>query len=72
MLLRKKTTHKTKVLDCLNRAGMRGVPNHELAKQSVGGFRFSEYIRQLRKEGHDIITYRVSGSTFKYAILEKK
>jgi hypothetical protein len=67
-----KKPHKLLVLERLNKAGMTGVFNYELAEQRVGGFRFSEYVRQLRQDGHNIVTYRVSGSTFKYAILEKE
>lgn len=72
MLLKKSKPHGEKVLNQLKKSGKYGVFGHDLAKQNVGGWRFGEYIRQLRSKGHVIDTVRISGNTTKYYLRTEK
>lgn len=64
--------HKGRVLQILKEAGKIGVENWVLAEQRYGGFRFGEYIRQLREEGWHIETDRRTKGTFTYILKNPK
>lgn len=66
LFTQKKISHETRVLRALKLAGKHGLFGDELARASVGGHRFGEYIRSLRADGHHIITERVKGARHKY------
>lgn len=66
------STHKFRVLAILKKAGKKGVANYYLAQQEYGGFRFGEYIRQLRTEGWHIDTKRKTAGTYVYVLKNPK
>lgn len=59
-------THTSRILKHLKRCGDHGAWTHELARQSIGGHRFSAYIADLRKEGHNISRIRITNYESKY------
>lgn len=68
----KRPTHRLRVLAVLKEAGKQGVANYYLAQQQYGGFRFGEYIRQLRVEGWHIKVLRRTQGTFIYILTNPK
>lgn len=61
MLFKTKLTNEAKVLQALKKAGRYGLWGDELVK--VGTHRFSEYVRSLRADGHNIDCVRINGTT---------
>lgn len=68
MLLLHKTvkTHEQRIMEALKKAGHFGMWTRDLAKPNCGGHRFSAYIRDLRKDGHNISRVRISNYESKY------
>jgi predicted nucleotide-binding protein (sugar kinase/HSP70/actin superfamily) len=64
-------SHEARILEALKQAGHYGLWTHELSKQTIGGHRFSEYIRMLRKDGHNIDKVRISNYEYKYYLVQE-
>lgn len=65
-----KQTHEDRILKALHDAGHHGLWTHELARQSIGGHKFSAYISDLRKDGYNISRIRMSNFESKYFLEE--
>lgn len=68
----KPVTSEGRILAYLRLCGDHGAFNYELAKQSIGGLAWHRRITDLRQEGFDIVTIRISKGTFKYFLYESK
>lgn len=62
----KHSSHEQRILQQLKKAGKYGCYGHELAKAGVGGLAWHRRITDLRKDGENIITVRISRGIFKY------
>lgn len=65
----KHTSHEQRILNHLKKSGGHGAWSYELSKQSVGSWDWRKYISNLRKDGHNIVSVRVKGQTFKYYLV---
>lgn len=64
--MKPKTSHTSRILQELKKAGRYGKYNYELSKPQVGGLCYHRRITDLRKSGENIVTVRISQGIFKY------
>lgn len=62
----KPVSREARILAYLKKCGHYGAFNHDLAKPGIGGLAWHRRITDLRKDGVNITTIRISKGVFKY------